>query len=57
MFVVSSSTPCLLSAVKKTYSGKVGGRNDDIAIAFQLALAGCRVFYSSEKYQSFRIEL
>ena len=57
MFVMYSLTQCLLFAVKKTYSGKVGGRNDDIAIAFQLALAGCRCFYSNEKYQSFRLEL
>ena len=28
--------------VKKTYSGKVGGRNDDIAIVMQLAITGAR---------------
>jgi len=40
--------------VKKTYSGKVGGRNDDIVIAFQLAITGARCFYQSEKYVTFR---
>ena len=29
-------------AVKKTYSGKVGGRNDDVAICMQLAITGIR---------------
>ena len=29
-------------AAKKTYSGKVGGRNDDIVITLQLAITGCR---------------
>ena len=42
------------SKSKKTYSGKTGGRNDDVAIVLQLAIAGCRCFYSSEKYQNFR---
>ena len=27
---------------KKTYSGKVGGRNDDVAIVLQLAITGAR---------------
>jgi hypothetical protein len=40
--------------VKKTYSGKVGGRNDDVVIVLQLAVTGCRQFYQSDKYNSFR---
>jgi len=39
---------------KKTYSGKVGGRNDDIIIAMQLAITGCRCFHQNEKYRNFR---
>ena len=39
---------------KKTYSGKVGGRNDDLVIALQLSLSGVRVFYEEPKYASFR---
>jgi hypothetical protein len=42
---------------KKTYSGKVGGRNDDCVITMQLAITGCRAFYQSEKYQNFRPSL
>ena len=41
--------------VKKTYSGKIGGRNDDVIITMQLAIAGMRVFYQSEKYNKFRL--
>lgn len=41
-------------AVKKTYSGKVGGRNDDVVITMQLAITGIRTFYQSDKYQNFR---
>lgn len=39
---------------RKTYSGKVGGRNDDVIITMQLAIAGIRCFYQSDKYQNFR---
>ena len=39
---------------KKTYSGKVGGRQDDICITLQLAVTGCRAFYQSERYASYR---
>jgi hypothetical protein len=40
--------------VKKTYSGKVGGRNDDVVIVLQLAVTGARMFYQSDKYNNFR---
>lgn len=40
--------------MKKTYSGKVGGRNDDLCIALQLAITGIRTFYSQDRYRTFR---
>jgi len=40
--------------VRKTYSGKVGGEQDDACIAMQLAVTGLRTFYTSEKYERFR---
>ena len=40
--------------VKKTYSGKVGGRQDDLIITLQLALIGSRVFYTEPRYRNFR---
>jgi hypothetical protein len=52
ILVEAPKTP--FGRVKKTYSGKVGGRNDDIVITIQLALAGIRQFYSSNKYSNFR---
>ena len=48
---------CALCAVKKTYSGKVGGRNDDVAIVMQLAITGARAFYQNDKYQNFRADV
>ena len=52
ILVEAPKTP--FGKIKKTYSGKVGGRNDDVVITMQLAITGCRTFYSSEKYQNFR---
>ena len=52
VLVEAAKTP--FGKVKKTYSGKVGGRNDDLVIALQLALAGSRVFYQENRYRSFR---
>jgi len=42
--------------VKKTYSGKVGGRNDDLCITLQLAITGIRTFYMQDRYRTFRPE-
>lgn len=41
-------------AVRKTYTGKIGGLNDDLAITLQLAITGLRCFYQSDKYNNFR---
>jgi len=43
-------------AVRKAYTGKIGGQQDDLAITFQLAISGTRCFYQSEKYTNFRPE-
>ena len=42
--------------IRKTFTGKTGGRNDDLCIALQLSLAGARMFYESPRYQTFRPE-
>lgn len=39
---------------KRTYSGKIGGRQDDLAIALQLAVLGARLFLRKDKYARFR---
>ena len=49
-------TPAVRHQVRKTFTGKTGGRNDDLCIALQLALAGARCFYESPRYQTFRPE-
>ena len=52
VLVEASKTP--FGKVKKTYSGKVGGRQDDLIITLQLALIGSRVFYTEPRYRNFR---
>lgn len=38
---------------RRTYTGKVGGHNDDLCIALQLAVLSMRIFNRSEKYTRF----
>lgn len=38
---------------RKTYTGKVGGQQDDVCIALQLAMIAQRTFFESSKYASF----
>ena len=40
--------------MRKTYTGKLGGMQDDLAIVLQLALTGMRCFYQDSKYDGFR---
>ena len=48
----NSLLTCTLYATQ--YSGKVGGRNDDLIIALQLAITGIRCFYQDARYDGFR---
>lgn len=52
ILVEPSRTP--FGKPRKTYTGKIGGAQDDLCVALQLALTACRCFYSSERYQSYR---
>ena len=54
--IVVEPPKTLFGRVRKTYSGKIGGQQDDLAITLQLAITGLRCFYQSEKYDSFRPE-
>lgn len=40
--------------VRKAYSGKVSGLQDDTCIALQLAVVSTRIFFQSSKYVSFQ---
>jgi len=40
--------------VRKTYTGKLYGRQDDLIIALQLALIGAQKFNQDPKYRAFR---
>jgi len=41
--------------VRRTYTGKIGGMQDDLAIAIQLAVTSMRRYLLSDKYSNFRI--
>ena len=41
---------------RKTYTGKVHGRQDDLVIALQLACIGCSKFFQDPRYRAFRTD-
>jgi hypothetical protein len=44
----------LFAKPRRTFTGKVGGHNDDVAIALQLAVLTMQIFTRSEKYTNFQ---
>lgn len=40
--------------MRKTYTGKLHGRQDDLSIALQLAMIAVQKFFQDSKYESFR---
>jgi len=44
----------LFAKPRRTFTGKVGGHNDDVVIALQLAILTMQIFTRSEKYKSFQ---
>ena len=51
--VVTEAPKNAFGRVRKTYTGKLAGLQDDTVIALQLALIASKVFFESPKYQSF----
>ena len=43
----------LFGKPRRTFTGKMGGHNDDLVIAVQLAVLTMQIFTRSEKYQRF----
>lgn len=41
------------SQARKTYTGKLGGQQDDVAICMQLVMIAMRTFFESAKYAKF----
>lgn len=54
--IVTEPAKTLFGKIRRTYTGKLGGLNDDLAICLQLCITGLRCFYQSEKYATFRPE-
>lgn len=52
--IVTEPAKTTFGKVRRTYTGKIGGLNDDLAITLQLAITGLRAFYQNDKYTNFR---
>ena len=54
--IITEPAKTLFGKVRRTYTGKIGGQQDDLAICLQLAITGLRCFYQNQKYAGFRQE-
>ena len=52
--VVTEPPKTTFGKVRKTYTGKLYGKQDDLVIGLQLGLIGFQKFYQDVKYSSFR---
>ena len=53
--VVVEPPKTAFARARRTFSGKVGGRQDDLVMALQLAVLGARIFMRKDKYSRFRM--
>ena len=51
--VVTEPAKTAFAKPRKTYTGKIGGQQDDVVIALQLALIAMRTFFESGRYENF----
>lgn len=54
--IVVEPAKTLFGRVRKTYTGKLGGQQDDLAISVQLAMIGQRTFFTAPKYRGMHSE-
>lgn len=54
--VVTEAPKTTFGKVRKTYTGKLYGKQDDLCIAIQLAMIGCQKFFQDAKYRNFRAD-
>ena len=52
--VVTEAPKTTFGKVRKTYTGKLYGKQDDLCIALQLAMIGQQKFFQDSKYKNFR---
>ena len=52
--IVTEPAKTLFGKTRRTYTGKLGGQQDDLCICVQLAITGLRAFYQNDRYASFR---
>lgn len=50
--IVVEPAKTLFGKTRRTFTGKIGGQNDDLAVTLQLAVSGIRCFYQNPKVSS-----
>lgn len=52
--VVTEPPKTLFGQTRKTYTGKLGGKQDDVILSLQMSLYGAKKFYTDPRYQTYR---
>lgn len=52
--IVTQPPVTTFGKVRKTYTGKVAGKQDDTVLALQMAIYGAKAFFTSSKYTAYR---
>jgi hypothetical protein len=52
--IVTQPPVTTFGKVRKTYTGKVAGKQDDTVLALQMAVYGAKAFFTSSKYAAYR---
>jgi hypothetical protein len=52
--IVTEPPKTIFGKTRKTYTGKIGGKQDDVCLAMQMALWGARTFYTDDRYAPHR---
>tara|TARA_Y100000389_G_C17308512_1_gene436718 strand:- start:150 stop:575 length:426 start_codon:yes stop_codon:yes gene_type:complete len=52
--VVTEPSKTLFGQTRRTFTGKLGGKQDDVVLALQMSLYGAKAFWTDHKYQQYR---
>jgi hypothetical protein len=52
--IVTQPPATTFGKTRKTYTGKVAGKQDDVTLALQMAIYGAKSFFTQSKYATYR---
>jgi len=53
--IVTQPPTTMFGKVRKTFTGKLGGKQDDLVLALQMSIYGSKMFWQEKKYATYRV--